>query len=306
MAGFEEHIRSYVVEDLLTLVERDPAAKESVEDIFESHKTLKAVMYYRVANLLYYFKDLEYGYRITLARRISAEAKVETSIDIHPAAKIGREFVIDHGTGTVIGETCEIGERCYITQGVVLGAPGIADNPPGKRHPTVGKNVQIGAFARIYGPYTIGDNVFISPYCVITQDVPSDMEVIIVNQLQLHKSKSSDTHLTSQPEKVCIYGIVPEGNGRICIYGCNFKETSVSLIDKNSEEIEGLKISIISNDNSCIRAQLLPDSMNYEQKTIDELKEAQVKIISNNNLIIITKSIGLRHAIEGLKLKDGV
>jgi serine O-acetyltransferase len=92
----------------------------------------------------------------------------------------------------VIGETCEIGNDCYILCGVTLGARGIANNPDGKRHPRLGNNVEIGSGARVLGYVQIGDNVFISPACVITQDVPAGTKVKVVNQIQLQKNDESE------------------------------------------------------------------------------------------------------------------
>ena len=82
--------------------------------------------------------------------------------------------MLDHAVGTVIGETCVIGDDAYILGGVTLGAAGIANNPATARHPRLGDRVQVGAFARILGRVTIGDDVFIGPHCTITQDVPAN------------------------------------------------------------------------------------------------------------------------------------
>lgn len=102
-------------------------------------------MYYRIANAFYYYKTLKSGVEMqsvfrNVARKLSETSKVKTGIDIHPGAIIGEKFVIDHGVGTVIGETCVIGRSCYILQGVILGAEGIANNKAEKRHPTIGNN----------------------------------------------------------------------------------------------------------------------------------------------------------------------
>ena len=240
MEGIVKTILSYVFEDLLALANKDPAAKNKAKYVFETYSSFKAVMYYRIANVLNYCDDLtNQELREKLARNISEDAKIRTLVEINPSARIGRRFVIDHGVKTVIGETCEIGDDCYILNGVILGSPDISDNIPGKRHPTLGNHVQIGAFARIFGPVTIGDHVIINPHCVITINIPSNTEVVIVNQLQLTTS-----HM---PKKIEIFGIVPEGNGGLSVYGCNFtEELSISLVDGNLEEINGLEISRFS------------------------------------------------------------
>jgi len=109
--------------------------------------------------------------------------KIKTGIEIHPEAENGERFVIDHGMGTVIGETCEIGHDCYILQNVILGSSRIV-GPKGKRHPSLGNNVEIGGFSRLFGPIHVGDNVKISPYSVITTDIPSHSSLIIKNTFQ--------------------------------------------------------------------------------------------------------------------------
>ena len=106
-----------------------------------------------------------------LARLISQLTRRATGIEIHPAAKIGKGVLIDHGMGVVIGETAEVGDGCTIYQGVTLGGTG---KDVGKRHPTVGKNVMIGAGAKILGPFKVGDNSKIAANAVVLSEVPSD------------------------------------------------------------------------------------------------------------------------------------
>lgn len=106
-----------------------------------------------------------------MARFWSNIGRILTGIEIHPEAKIGRNFFIDHGMGVVIGQTATIGENCTIYQGVTLGGKG--DGTPGqKRHPTLGSNVVIGAYAQVLGPIRIGDYARIGANAVVTKDVP--------------------------------------------------------------------------------------------------------------------------------------
>ncbi|EAN2415285.1 serine acetyltransferase, partial [Salmonella enterica] len=121
------------------------------------------------------------------AKIISENAKIKTGIEIHPAAIIGKRFVIDHGTGTVIGETSIIGEDCYILQSVIIGASGIANNPIGKRHPVIGNNVEIGAFVNLLGNIKIGNNVKISPRVTITKSVPDNFIVTKKTEIEIVK-----------------------------------------------------------------------------------------------------------------------
>ena len=135
-------------EDIQCVKKRDPAARSSLEILF-LYPGLKAVRMHRRAYFCYNHK------MFFLARLISQRCVKKTGIEIHPAAKIGKRFFIDHGTGVVIGETAVIGDDVTIYQGVTLGGTG---HHTGKRHPTIGNNVLIGAGAKVLGPFTVGDN----------------------------------------------------------------------------------------------------------------------------------------------------
>lgn len=185
-------VAKFVAEDLMAFASRDPASQGRGNLILESYASFKAVLYYRLAHQVLKLAGAADRRFSSIAQKLSNQGKLLSGTEIHPAAQIGRRFVLDHGYGTVIGETCEIGNDCYILCGVTLGARGIANNPNGKRHPRLGNNVEIGAGARILGCVTIGDNVFICPACVITHDVPADTKVKIVNQIQLQKTSQSD------------------------------------------------------------------------------------------------------------------
>ncbi|SDV00616.1 serine O-acetyltransferase [Pseudomonas mucidolens] len=181
-----------IAEDLIAYAYRDPASRGRGGLILESYASFKAVLYYRLAHRVWNLCAPSNGIFTSIALTLSNQGKLLSGAEIHPAARIGRRFVLDHGYGTVIGETCEIGNDCYILCGVTLGARGIANNPDGKRHPRLGNNVEVGAGARVLGYVLIGDNVFISPSCVITQDVPAGTKVKVVNQIQLQKNDESD------------------------------------------------------------------------------------------------------------------
>jgi len=147
---------------------RDPAARSDFE-IFFLYKGFKALRMYRRAHKAYLKGQL---FR---ARFISERCKFKTGIEIHPAAKIGKGFFIDHGTGVVIGETTEIGDNCIIYQGVTLGGTG---KDVGKRHPTLGNNVMIGAGAKVLGPINIGNNVKIAAGAVVLSDIPDNSTAV--------------------------------------------------------------------------------------------------------------------------------
>ena len=148
--------------DIKVIKERDPAARNAFE-IFMLYPGLHAVMWHRPAHWLYKHK------RYFLARMISQCTKFWTGIEIHPGATIGKGVFIDHGTGVVIGETAEVGDNCTIYQNATLGGTG---KDVGKRHPTIGKNVMVGAGAKILGPFTVGDNSKIAANAVVLSEVP--------------------------------------------------------------------------------------------------------------------------------------
>lgn len=148
--------------DIQMILERDPAAKSGVQ-VFFLYPGLWAVMYHRLAHRLH-----KKGHTF-LARTISNFARWMTGIEIHPGATIGRGLLIDHGMGVVIGETAEIGDNVTIYQGVTLGGTG---KDTGKRHPTIGDNVLIGAGAKVLGPFCVGENSKIAANAVVLSEVP--------------------------------------------------------------------------------------------------------------------------------------
>lgn len=147
---------------------RDPAARSKLE-VFLLYPGVHAIIYHRLAHFLYRHKWK------FLARLISQWSRFWTGIEIHPGAKIGRRFVIDHGSGIVIGETTEIGDDVLIYQGATLGGTG---KDKGKRHPTIGNNVMIGSGARVLGPFQVGDNSRIASGAVVLQEVPPDSTAV--------------------------------------------------------------------------------------------------------------------------------
>lgn len=156
-----------VKEEIRLIRERDPAIHSSMEVFL--YPSFRAMLHYRVAHKLYlsghYF----------LARWISQRAVRKTGIEIHPGAKIGKGFFIDHGNGVIIGETAEIGNNVTLYQGVTLGGTG---KEQGKRHPTIGNNVMISAGARVLGSFTVGDNCKIGAGSVVLKEVPPNCTVV--------------------------------------------------------------------------------------------------------------------------------
>jgi len=158
----------YMKEDVATIFERDPAATSYLEVIL-TYAGLHALWLYRFAH---YFNRKKWHF---IARSISQFARFLTGIEIHPGAKIGRRFFIDHGAGVVIGETCEIGDDVTIYQGVTLGGTG---KEKGKRHPTLLSGVLVATGAKVLGSITIGENAKIGANSVVLKDVPNNTTVV--------------------------------------------------------------------------------------------------------------------------------
>ncbi len=154
--------------DLRTPLERDPAARGWL-DIVLSYPGFHALTAYRVTHRLY-----RWGLPV-IPRWFSHIARFLTGIEIHPGATIGQCVFIDHGMGVVIGETAEVGDGCTIYQGVTLGGTSLART---KRHPTLGKNVTVGASASVLGAINVGDNARVGSGSVVVRDVPANATVV--------------------------------------------------------------------------------------------------------------------------------
>jgi serine O-acetyltransferase len=155
-------------EDVDVVFDQDPAARNRLEVIL-TYSGLHAIWAHRIAHALYKRR------LFFIARVISQISRFFTGIEIHPGAKIGRRFFIDHGMGVVIGETCEIGDNVTLYQGVTLGGTG---KEKGKRHPTVKNNALIASGAKVLGNITIGENSKVGAGSVVLKDVPDNSTVV--------------------------------------------------------------------------------------------------------------------------------
>ena len=155
-------------EDVACVFQRDPAARGKLE-VVTTYPGVHAIFLYRLASRLW-----QRGWRYP-PRLISYIARIWTSIDIHPGAVIGRRFFIDHGAGVVIGETAEVGDDVTLYHGVTLG--GVSWNK-GKRHPTLGNHVVVGAGAKILGPISIGERARVGANSVVIRPVPAGKTVV--------------------------------------------------------------------------------------------------------------------------------
>lgn len=154
--------------DLAAIQERDPAARSKLE-IFLLYSGVHALIWHRIAHWFYRH------HLLFIARWISQANRFCTGVEIHPAAKIGKGVMIDHGMGIVIGETAEVGDYCTLYQGVTLGGTG---KDVGKRHPTIGNHVMIGAGAKVLGPFTVGDYSKIAANAVVLDAVPPNCTAV--------------------------------------------------------------------------------------------------------------------------------
>ena len=157
-----------IAEDVRAVRERDPAAHSTAE-VLLCYSGLHATIAHRINHRLW-----RAGFRLA-ARFNSQVAKFFTGVEIHPGARIGRRFFIDHGTGTVIGETTEVGDGCSLLQGVTLGGTG---KETGKRHPTLCDDVTVGAHAQVLGSITIGRGAVIGAAAVVVDPVPEYCTVV--------------------------------------------------------------------------------------------------------------------------------
>ena len=231
-----------VFSDLAAAKTRDPAARSFLE-IFFTYSGFHAILFYRICHFLWKIK-LKF-----LSRFLSNIARILTSVEIHPAAKIGSDFFIDHGTGLVIGETSIIGNNVTLYQHTTLGGISPAVNTELqrniKRHPTLEDNVIVGSGAQILGPVTIGRNSRIGANAVVLNDVPEDMTFVGIpaRKLELQKfNKNFDPYGISvgkidDPNKKSIHALFKE------LHQLNEKFIKLQTEFKENEKINVLKSS---------------------------------------------------------------
>ena len=187
-------VREEIASDIAAVRQRDPAARSDLE-ILLLYSGVHAILAYRVAHKLYLSKHY------FAARAISQWARHKTGIEIHPGATIGKGLFIDHGMGVVIGETTEIGDNCTLYQGVTLGGTG---KDMGKRHPTLGNNVLVGAGAKVLGPFKISDNSKIAANAVVLEEVPENSTAVGIpaRVVRRHGRKVDDLDQVHIPDPV--------------------------------------------------------------------------------------------------------
>jgi serine O-acetyltransferase len=216
-----------IIEDFQTIKKNDPALHSRFE-IFFNYPGVWALFFHRIAHALY-LKNFK-----RLARFLSALGQFLTTVDIHPAAKIGRRVFIDHASGVVIGETAEVGNDVLIYQQVTLGGVSLSQ---GKRHPTIEDGVTIGAGAKVLGNITIGKDAKIGANSVVIKDVPSECTAVGV---PAHIAKRKDN---KEPLK---HNIMPDIEKELFNYLLNrielleraLKENSLEELEEKEQELE--------------------------------------------------------------------
>lgn len=158
-----------IASDFRAIQPNDPACRNWREALL-CYPGFQALLAYRIADVMWQYEGLKLAARI-----LSTFARFLTGVDIHPGAQIGPSFFLDHGMGVVIGETAVIGRRCHMLHGVTLGGTG---KHVGKRHPTVGDNVFLGAHAQLLGPIRIGSNSKIGAGAIVLTDVPAHATIV--------------------------------------------------------------------------------------------------------------------------------
>ena len=193
MQNQQQQPASSWLESIQSVFGRDPAARNYFE-VLTTYPGVHAVMWHRLNHLLWSAK-LKW-----LARFLSTIARLLTGIEIHPGAHIGRRFFIDHGMGVVIGETAEIGDDCTLYHGVTLGG---TTWQKGKRHPTLGNNVVVGAGAKVLGPIEVGDGARIGSNAVVVKNVPPEATVVgIPGHIVRRKETGPQDHRQAIAKKI--------------------------------------------------------------------------------------------------------
>ncbi|OLQ73220.1 hypothetical protein BIT28_25725 [Photobacterium proteolyticum] len=225
--------------DLAAIESKDPASNGMLKMLVNTSSAFSAIVIYRLSHMLINM-DEDHQIYVEAAFKLTEISRQRFGIDIHPRARIGHSLVLDHSYGITIGETSIIGDNCYILGGTIIGARGIASNERRQRHPSIGNNVEVGAYTRILGPINIGDNVIISPYSVITSDINSNSIVRVSNQVQVINSKESIKPFHAS-------AIVNHMN-ELIVYSKGFNLESCHFIDMNNEVIECIECYIQNTD----------------------------------------------------------
>lgn len=241
-----------IKEDASSVLERDPAARNTFE-VVTTYPGVHAIIMHRLTHVLW-GKGFKWP-----AKVLSNIARLFTGIEIHPGAVIGRRFFIDHGMGVVIGETAEIGDDCTLYHGVTLGG---TSWEPGKRHPTLGNDVVVGAGAKILGPITVNDGARIGSNAVVVKEVPINTTVIGVPGREVTQQTGTQENREKIAHKMGFdaYGATQDMSDPVA----NTVNRMLDHIHKMDERM----------DKMCIQMQHLGGEFDFEP--LPELKDAEL------------------------------
>ena len=246
-----------VQEDIASIIERDPAARNSWE-VLTCYPGLHAIVMHRWASACW-----SYGFK-WLGRFISHIARTLTGIEIHPAATIGRRVFIDHGFGVVIGETAIIGDDCTIYQGVTLGGTSLAKGS--QRHPTLGRGVIIGAGAKVLGAFTVGEGAKIGSNAVVVREVPAGATAVGNPARIIEKKDQQPTRDEAAARLFAAYGITPNGDDPL-------SKALHGLIDNAATQEHQLVKIIAAMKAAGIACETVPELDKFNASGLNKLVE---------------------------------
>ncbi len=246
-------------EDIASIIERDPAARNSWE-VLTCYPGLHAVVLHRLAHRCW-----QVGFK-WLGRFISQVARWMTGIEIHPGATIGRRVFIDHGFGVVVGETAEIGDDCTIYQGVTLG--GTSLNKGTKRHPTLGRGVIIGAGAQVLGGFTVGDGAKVGSNAVVVKEVPAGATAIgnPARVVRKETQESQDPREQAAARMFAAYGVMPNGDDPL-------SKALHGLIDQAAAQEHQIEVILTALRSAGIGCQSLQELDKFDADRLNKLVE---------------------------------
>ena len=283
MLPIRERVIDYVFGDIQSLTKEDPSVRNLFNVAWTSN-SFKAIRYYRYANAIYNcVNTIEEDHKLQIVRDISEEAKRDTNVEIHPLATIGERFVMDHGTNTIIGERCIIGDDCFILNDVVLGTAldKKKPDPVDKRHPTLGDRVKVYGGAKILGGITVGNDSIVGTRCIVKRNIPSGSRIFLVNQLQLSKINGNT--------KILVYGVVPRKPNCLCILGENFRtlfNIKMKILSKKYKVINRIKLSLQTHTDTEIEIMV---------NDVTKLDESQcIQISAEDQDVILTDCVALK------------
>jgi serine O-acetyltransferase len=242
-------------EDIISIMERDPAAR-SMWEVLTCYPGLHAIVMHRWARW-WWLHDMKW-----LGRFISHIARGLTGIEIHPGATIGRRVFIDHGYGVVIGETAEVGDDCTIYQGVTLGGTSLNK---AKRHPTLGRGVIVSAGAKVLGGFTVGEGAKIGSNAVVIKEVPPGATAVGI-PARIIRKEAENSREEAAARMFSAYGITPNGDDPL-------SKAMHELIDNAAtQEHQILKIIEVLK-SAGISCETLPELDRFDPEQLNKLVE---------------------------------